>query len=53
MERSKQTLEHVGLLVEQAYYTESHVPFLSSRERALLGRVPFLRRRIAVLARKP
>lgn len=53
MERMKEMLEDVGLLVEKAYYTESHVPFLSSLERALLGRVPFLRRRIAVLARKP
>lgn len=38
--------------IEKAYYTESHVPVLRSLERSLMWWVPWLRRRIAVLARK-
>ena len=53
MERLKHMLTKAGFLVEKAYYTESHLPGLRSVERALLSRIPMLRRRIAVLARKP
>jgi cyclopropane fatty-acyl-phospholipid synthase-like methyltransferase len=42
-----------GFEVERAYYAESHLPGLSAVERALMRWVPLLRRRIAVLARKP
>jgi hypothetical protein len=42
-----------GFEIERAYYAESHLPLLSLAERALQGFVPFLRRRIAVLGRKP
>lgn len=41
-----------GFSIEKAYYTESHVPVLRSLERSLMSWVPWLRRRIAVLARK-
>ena len=53
MEGLKAVLDEEGFLVEKSYYTESHLPGLSSVERALLSRIPMLRRRIAVLARKP
>jgi SAM-dependent methyltransferase len=46
-------LEEVGFLVEKSYYAESHLPVLRDIERSLLAWVPFLRRRIAVLGRKP
>jgi SAM-dependent methyltransferase len=49
----KAMLEDAGFLVEKAYYTESHLPVLRSIERALLGRIPLLRRRIAVMGRRP
>ena len=52
MYRLRCTLEAVGFQVEKSYYAESHLEVLSSVERALLGRIPALRRRIAVLARK-
>ena len=53
MERLKDMLTEEGFLVEKAYYAESHLPGLRAVERALLSHIPMLRRRIAVLARKP
>ena len=53
MARMKEMLTQVGFLVEKAYYTESHVPMLSAIERALLPRLPLMRRRIGILGRKP
>jgi cyclopropane fatty-acyl-phospholipid synthase-like methyltransferase len=53
MDRMKQLLFDAGFDVERAYYVESHVPFLRAVERAFLGVVPMLRRRIALLGRKP
>ena len=46
-------LEEVGFVVERSYYAESHLPGLSGLERSLLPWIPILRRRIAVLGRKP
>ncbi len=55
--KSKARLEDyaqsAGFEVERSYYAESHLPVLSGLERALQPLVPLLRRRIAVLARKP
>lgn len=42
-----------GFEIERAYYAESHVPVLRTIERLLQRWVPGLRRRIAVLGRKP
>ncbi len=53
MDRLKDMLNQEGFLVEKAYYAESHLPGLRTVERALLSRIPVLRRRIGVLARKP
>ena len=53
MDRLKASVDKEGFLVEKAYYVESHVGGLRSLERALQGWVPILRRRIALLARKP
>ena len=53
MDRLKASVDGEGFLLEKAYYAESHVRGLRSLERALLGSVPILRRRIALLARKP
>jgi ubiquinone/menaquinone biosynthesis C-methylase UbiE len=53
MGRLKSMVESEGFLVEKSYYAESHIDVLRSLERALIPRVPFLRRRIALLARKP
>lgn len=53
MERLKTMVTNEGFVVERAYYAESHVIGLRSIERAVQGWVPILRRRIAVLARKP
>lgn len=53
MERLKKMVTNEGFVVERAYYAESHVIGLRSIERAVQGWVPILRRRIAVLARKP
>ena len=53
MDRLKASVDGEGFLLEKAYYAESHVRGLRSLERALLGWVPILRRRIALLARKP
>jgi len=53
MARMKELLVGAGFDVEKAYYAESHLPVLRSVERALLGVVPVLRRRVALLGRKP
>jgi len=53
MERILASARGAGFEIERAYYAESHLPGLSTLERALQRWVPLLRRRIAVLARKP
>lgn len=53
LERIKAYLDAAGFEVEDAGYAESHLPVLRTVERALQRWVPLLRRRIAVLARKP
>ena len=53
MDRLKAMVTSEGFVVEKAYYAESHLAGLRSIERALQGWVPILRRRIALLARKP
>lgn len=52
METLHGLLVEIGFDVEKAYYAESHLPVLRTLERALLWSVPFLRRRIAILARR-
>jgi len=49
----KALLSGAGFAIEKAYYVESHVPVLNLVERLLQRFVPWLRRRIAVLGRKP
>jgi cyclopropane fatty-acyl-phospholipid synthase-like methyltransferase len=46
-------LRQAGFEIERAYYAESHLPGLRVVERVLQRVVPFLRRRVAVLGRKP
>jgi len=46
-------LEAAGLRVEEATHRESHLPILGLVERLGLRWLPFLRRRVAVRARKP
>lgn len=53
MAQMKLLLSEAGFTIERAYYAESHVPGLRTVERLLQSVVPFLRRRIAVLGRKP
>lgn len=53
MGRMRGLLEDAGFEIEKAYYAESHVPVLRTAERLLQRWVPVLRRRIAVLGRKP
>jgi ubiquinone/menaquinone biosynthesis C-methylase UbiE len=53
MERLKVMVRSESFAVERAYYAESHIPGLRSIERLSQGLVPMLRRRIALLARKP
>jgi len=53
MDRLRRMVVSEGFVVEKAYYAESHLAGLRSIERALQGWVPILRRRIALLARKP
>ncbi len=53
MSKMKSLLSDAGFTIERAYYAESHVPGLRIAERLLQSVVPFLRRRIAVLGRKP
>jgi ubiquinone/menaquinone biosynthesis C-methylase UbiE len=49
----KRLLTDAGFEIERAYYAESHLPGLRVVERLLQSVVPPLRRRIAVLGRKP
>lgn len=49
----KKLLTDAGFEIERAYYAESHVPGLRTLERAFQSFVPLLRRRVAVLGRKP
>ncbi len=53
MDRLRTMVVSEGFVVEKAYYAESHLAGLRSIERVLQGWVPILRRRIALLARKP
>ena len=53
MAAMKRLLSDAGFAIERAYYAESHVPGLRVVERLLQRVAPFLRRRIAVLGRKP
>lgn len=53
MARMKTLLTDAGFEIERAYYAASHLPVLRTAERLLQGAVPFLRRRIAVLGRRP
>ena len=53
MATMKSLLSGAGFRIEKAYYAESHVPGLRVAERVLQSVVPLLRRRIAVLGRKP
>ena len=53
MARMKALMTDVGFEIEEAYYAESHLPVLSTIEKLFQGFVPFLRRRVAVLGRKP
>jgi ubiquinone/menaquinone biosynthesis C-methylase UbiE len=53
MARLRAMLEEAGFEVEKAYYAPGHLPGLRQAERLLQRFVPPLRRRIAVLARKP
>jgi ubiquinone/menaquinone biosynthesis C-methylase UbiE len=53
MARLKTMVESEGFVLEKSYYAESHLKGLRLIERALQGIVPMLRRRIAILARKP
>ena len=53
MGRMKALLTEAGFDIERAYFAESHVPLLRAVERLLHPVIPLLRRRIAVLGRKP
>lgn len=53
MEAMKELLTDAGFRVQKAYYAESHLPVLRTIERLAQRFVPLLRRRIAVLGRKP
>lgn len=53
MARMRSLLTDAGFGIERAYYAESHLPGLRLIERAAQRVVPLLRRRIAVLGRKP
>lgn len=53
MDRMKTLLSDAGFAIERAYYAESHLPGFRRVEKLLQGSLPLLRRRIAVLGRKP
>jgi cyclopropane fatty-acyl-phospholipid synthase-like methyltransferase len=53
MARMTGMMRDAGFEVERAYYAESHLPGLRVVERLFQGIVPVLRRRVAVLGRKP
>jgi len=46
-------LQDAGFGIDRAYYAPSHVPGLRVAERLGQGIVPWLRRRVAILGRKP
>ena len=46
------SLQKRNFSIEKSYYAESHIPILRNFERLLLGVLPILRRRIAILAAK-
>jgi SAM-dependent methyltransferase len=48
----RQAVESAGLAVERAVWLPSHLPVLGVAERLLARRVPLLRRRIGIVARK-
>ena len=53
MDRMKGLLTGAGFQIERAYYAESHLPVLRVVERLAQRWIPLLRRRVAVLGRKP
>jgi cyclopropane fatty-acyl-phospholipid synthase-like methyltransferase len=53
MGRMTALMRDAGFHIERAYYAESHLPGLRVVERLFQGVVPLLRRRVAVLGRKP
>ena len=53
MARMKALLVDAGFEIERAYFAESHLPVLKLVERLGQRWVPRLRRRIAVLGRRP
>ena len=53
MARVKGLMTGAGFRIERGYFAESHLPGLRALERTLQRWVPLLRRRIAVLGRKP
>lgn len=53
MRDMEELLTGAGFEVERAYYAESHLPLLRTVERLTQRFMPLLRRRIAVLGRKP
>ena len=53
MARMKTLLGGAGFEVERAYFAESHLPVLNLVERLGQRWIPLLRRRIAVLGRRP
>lgn len=53
MDAMKRLLTDAGFEIDRAYYAESHLPVLRTVERLTQAIVPLLRRRIAVLGRKP
>ena len=53
MARMTGLLEEAGFGIPRAYYAESHLPGLRTLERMAQRWVPLLRRRVAVLGRKP
>ena len=53
MARMKELFVRAGFEIERAYFAESHMPGLRLLERACQRFAPPLRRRVAVLGRKP
>jgi ubiquinone/menaquinone biosynthesis C-methylase UbiE len=53
MARMTTMMKEAGFMIERAYYAESHVPGLRVAEKLFQRFIPVLRRRVAVLGRKP
>jgi cyclopropane fatty-acyl-phospholipid synthase-like methyltransferase len=53
MDRLVNALTDRGFVVRKNYYAESHIRGLDLIERKMMGLLPFMRRRIAILAEKP